>query len=332
MAATISDQLLTSVLRQYPLSEPNVVGPFEASKRNDSFLVEDAVGDHYVLRRYRRNIDERRVLFQLSFQQQLRQRGFPTSRVIESGSSLPLVASQAGLWALFSYIEGEEYDFGRMAQVAEAGRRLAEFHTVTDSIKLKDVDIEINPHPRCWWTHAEEEIAELEQMFAGQGVEGEIAFLRDWQAQLVHQWPLARLDNLPVGWVHSDFHGRNMVFVGDELRGLFDFDPLHRGFLVEDVGHALFMFSREFRGSTHMRPEAVRLFLAEYHRTRPLGGEERAALPMAATLAWVPSAAYHELLRRDGEDTLAFFRHFVQLMRDLGAEMERLRPLLTELT
>ena len=49
---------------------------------------------------------------------------------------------------------------------------------------------------------------------------------------------------------------------------------------------------------------------------------------MMAVLAWAPIAAYHELLRRDGDDMLAFFGHYVALMRNLQSEMERLRPIL----
>lgn len=328
MSAPISEEALSTILRQYPLREPRVLGPMEASKRNDNFLVEDAAGKRYVLRRYRRNPDERRILFQLRFQQELYRRGFPTSQVIETTVGSALMTSEAGPWVLFTYIDGGEFDFSRLDQVAEAGRRLAEFHAVTDSIELEEVEIDINPHLQRWWTQGEEELAALEEMFRAQGVEEELIFLRGWQAELVREWPLARLDALPTGWVHSDYHGRNMVFVGDGLRGLFDFDPVHRGFLAEDIGHALFMFSRELRGSTHMRPEAARRFIDEYHGVRPLAEEERAALPAFALLAWAPSAPYHALLRRDGEDTLAFFRHYVQLMRDIGAEMARLGPLL----
>jgi Ser/Thr protein kinase RdoA (MazF antagonist) len=330
MRPPIPDELLINVLQQYPLANLSVVGPIEASKLNDSFLVEDATGNRYLLRRYRRNPERARVLFQLHFQQELRQRGFPTAEVIESASGNLLVSNEAGLWVLFTYVEGSEHDFARTGQVAEAGRRLGEFHAVTDSIELEEVDIEINPHFRRWWTHGDEELAALSEMFRSDGVEAELAFLQGWRTELHREWPLARLDALPTGWVHSDYHGRNMVFVGDELRGLFDFDPLHRGYWIEDVAHALFMFSREFRGSTHMRPEAARLFVDEYHHVRPLEREERAALLMMAVLAWVPSAPYHELLRRDGEDTLAFFRHYVSLMRDLQTEMERLTPLLRE--
>jgi Ser/Thr protein kinase RdoA (MazF antagonist) len=267
--------------------------------------------------------------FQLAFQQQLYALGYPTSEIIASASGGLVVPSAAGPWVLFSHVDGSEYDFANMGQVAEAGRRLAQFHTITSAIGLEEVVIDINPQFRRWWTHGEEELAALEAMFRDDGVGEELAFLRGWHADLLRRWPLARLDALPAGWVHSDFHGRNMVFVGDELRGLFDFDPLHRGFWVEDIAHALFMFGREFRGSTRIRPEAARLFLDAYAAVRPLAEEEREAIAMMAVLAWVPSAPYQELHRRDGEDSLAWFRHYVALMRDLEAEMARLRPLLS---
>ena len=145
---------------------------------------------------------------------------------------------------LFTYVDGSEFDFSRMAQVGEAGRRLAQFHAVGSSIDLEEVVIDVNHTGRRWWTRGDEEVAALEEMFRGDGVEDELASLREWQAELLREWPLARLDALPAGWLHSDYHGRNMVFVDDKLRGLFDFDPLRRGLLIEDVGHALFMFSR----------------------------------------------------------------------------------------
>lgn len=328
MASAITDDVFASVLAQYPLRRPRVVAPLDASVRNDSFLIDDAGGRRYVLRRYRRNPDKRRIAFQLQFQQELHRHGYPTSEIVESAAAALLVTSEADLWVLFTYVEGSEYDFAKMAQVSEAGRWLAEFHTVTSSIELEEVVIDINPPARRWWTHGEEELSALEALFRDDGVEEELAFLRAWHAQLLHQWPLDRLDTLPAGWVHSDFHGRNMVFVGDELRGLFDFDPLHRGFWVEDLGHALFMFAREFRGSTRIRPDAARRFLEAYETGRTLTKAELEALPIMAVLAWAPSAPYQELHRRDGEDTLAFFRHYVVLMRELQSEMERLRPLL----
>ncbi len=324
MLPSLDDEVIARVLAEYPLREPRLIERMDASVRNDNFLVEDGAGRRYVLRHYRRNPDGRRMRFQLAFQQQLYGLGYPTSEIIPSNAGGLVVEAETGPWVLFSYVEGNEYDFANMGQVSEAGRRLAEFHTITAPIDLQEVVLDINPQVRRWWTHGEEELAALEAMFRDDGVEKELDFLRGWHADLLNEWPLARLDALPAGWVHSDFHGRNMVFVGDELRGLFDFDPLHRGFWVEDVAHALFMFGREFRGSTRIRPDAAQRFLDAYESVRRLAAEEREALPMMAVLVWAPTAAYQELHRRDGEDTVAWFRRYVVLMRELQSEMGRL--------
>jgi homoserine kinase type II len=328
MGGDLTDDVVLRVAGRFPLTQARIVERLQASVRNDNFVLEDAASRRYVLRRYRRNPDERRMRFQVEFQQQLYRLGYPTSEIVPSNAGDLLVEAEGSSWVVFTFVEGDEYDFARMGQVAEAGRRLAQFHTVTATIELEEIVLDINPQLRRWWTHGEEELAALEALFRAEAVEEELTFLRGWHADLVRRWPLARLDALPVGWVHSDFHGRNMVFAGDELRGLFDFDPLHRGFFAEDIAHALFMFGREFRGSTRIRPEAARLFLGAYDGVRPIGDEERAAIPMMAVLAWAHSAPYHALLARDGEDTLAFFRHWVQLMRDLEAEMARLMPVL----
>lgn len=330
MRPSINDDLLVRVLQQFARVGSRVVGPIEASKRNDNFLVQDAAGRRYVLRRYRRNPDQRRIEFQLRFQQQLRRLGYPTSEIVETAAGELIIPSESGPWVLFTFVEGEEYDFSRMGQVAEAGRRLAQFHTVASSIELEDVPLDINPTGRRWWIAADEEFAALEEVV---GVEApkEMAWLRAWQARLVESLSLDRYDALPSGWVHNDFHGRNMVFVGDELRGLFDFDPVMRGPFAWDVGHAVFLFAREFRGSTHIRSDAARTFLEAYDGVRPMSDEERKALPLLLACRRAPSAPYQRMLRRDGEDSLASFRHYVALMRELETEGERLRPLLAGL-
>jgi homoserine kinase type II len=324
VTAEITDQLLTDVLARYALASPRVLGPFESSKRNDNFLVEDEGGSRYILRRYRRNPSEPRILFQLRFQRELHRLGFPTSRVIEDNTGQLLVHNDAGAWVLCTFIDGAEYDFERPAQAEEAGRRLAGFHNASDGIDLEEVFVEHNPDVRRWWTHGPHEIARLDDLFAGSGADAEIDYLRAWQRRLVDEWPLERLDLLPKGWLHGDYHGRNMVFEGDEMRALFDFDVVYRGFRVEDIGLGLFMFSREGRGSTAIRHDFALRFLQGYESLRPLEDVEREALPMMAVLTWAPAAPYHEMLYREGEDSAVYFRRFVQLMRDIDDEMTRL--------
>ena len=326
MRPPIDGQLLAAVLGCYPIAEPYVLDEFESGKRNDSFLVQDGAGSRFILRRYRRNPDQARIVFQLRFQQALRGIGYPTAEVIESAGGQLLVTEEGSPWVLFEHIVGNQLDFDRMGQIEEAGRRLAEFHARTEAVHLEAVEIDINRSPRRWWTHGDQDLGEIETLFRELDTGDELAYLRAWHDRLLREWPLARLDTLATGWVHGDYHGRNVLFVGDKMTGLFDFDVLGRRIFGADLAKGLFTFGRQSRLSRHIRPDAARRFLVEYARIRPLPPDEVYALPMLSALIWAPHAPYYPMIRRDGEDPVLYFRHHVENMRELSAEMERLLP------
>jgi len=73
-------------------------------------------------------------------------------------------------WALFTFVEGNEYDYARVSQAIEAGRRLAQFHTVTDSFWQETDVLDINQMPD-WWRNGEKEMHALEELFADMGVQ-----------------------------------------------------------------------------------------------------------------------------------------------------------------
>ena len=131
------------------------------------------------------------------------------------------------------------------------------------------------PDLRRWWTHGEEELAGLHTMFSGSDVAPELDFLDHWWNALTRDLPLALVDGLPSGWLHADFHGQNIVFAGDRVRGVFDFDVVHHGWRLEDIAYAMFCFCREDRASTVIRADASRAFLEPFGLT----GLERRALP-----------------------------------------------------
>lgn len=325
---------LGSILDSYPLSAPRVLYYFEASKRNDNFLVEDASGRRYVLRRYRRNSDPQRVAFQLRFQQELQRLGFPSAEIIppkgRTAAEESFVVAKNGVWALSTYVEGQEYDFARPAQVRGAARYLAGFHNLRASLNHEEVISAITPIIKRWWTDSEAEIEGLEKLFIGDNIQDEISFLRTWRQELLEDCPLGKLEALPVGWVHGDYHGRNMVFVEDRLTGVFDLDVLHRGPMLEDLGFAIFMFGREKRGSHSIRADIACTFLAEYIHHRPLSQQELEALPTMVVISRMPSARYYEFLRLDGDDHLRAFRSDISAMRDLQQEMVQLGPILAK--
>jgi Ser/Thr protein kinase RdoA (MazF antagonist) len=56
------------------------------------------------------------------------------AEVVETHTGMLCVLADDGFpWVLFTHVEGREYDFGRIGQVAEAARRLAQFHAVAEA-------------------------------------------------------------------------------------------------------------------------------------------------------------------------------------------------------
>jgi Ser/Thr protein kinase RdoA (MazF antagonist) len=158
-APAIDDVVLAHVLAAYALHGTRVLGLLDASNRNDNLLVGDAMGARYVLRRYRRNPDAMRVEFQVRFQQHLRRRGFPTAEVVEPRAGTCCVLTDDGLpWVLSTHVAGREYDFGRIGQVVEAARRLAQFHAVAETFPGAHVAVEHAPPLRAWWVRCDENL------------------------------------------------------------------------------------------------------------------------------------------------------------------------------
>jgi Ser/Thr protein kinase RdoA (MazF antagonist) len=326
----MTDAVKSPILAAYPFGRLAVVRAFEASTRNDNWLVEDERGRRYVLRRNLQHAHVQRIAFQVRFQQHLRRHGFPTAEVVETRSGDLFALDDEGVpWVLCTYVEGHEYDFDRRAQVREAARRLAQFHVIAETFPGEMVVLDYQPPIRDWWVNAEENLQALDEMFAGVAVQDDLAYLREWWRWVQAEWPLARLDALPVGWVYGDYHGRNMVFVGDELQGLFDFDDIERGPLVFDVARGVHMFGREARGSFRIRLEVARLFIEEYARGRAFSHKERAALPVMVAMHFPPNARYHRYCQQQrGEDLEARLRREVGMMRGLRTEMARIGPML----
>jgi Ser/Thr protein kinase RdoA (MazF antagonist) len=321
--------VISRVLAAYPLLKPTVVERFEANYRNDNWLIEDEGSRRYVLRRHRQHTGVGRIAFQLNFQQHLHRHGFPTPQVVETREGRAFVLSDDGVpWALFAYVDGGSYEFGRMRHVVEAARRLAQFHNLAETFDGEDVIVEYAPPIRFWWMNPEEDLEVLKGMFGGAAVDEELAYVRHWWQWVLAEWPPRRIDDLPVGWVHGDYHGRNMVFVDDEMRALFDFDDLNRGPMVFDVARGVHMFGRESRGSLRIRLDVARLFVEEYARGRVLTSEERSALPMMVAMYYPPNARYYLYCQQLGEDLEARLRREVSMMRVLQAQMPQIASMI----
>lgn len=331
---------LADVLSRYAIDTPRVTEKLSSGIVNDNWLVTDSAGARYILRAYRRVRDPERVLFQLRFQDYLREQGYPTAEVIRTADGEPFLTFAGMPWALFVVVEGQEFDFTRLPQAAEAGRRLAEFHEIMAGYDGPVAPVTAGeagfsalgapPSSHTWDNSVlgEEHEDRLGRLFPGPEYAGDLGFFSDWRRRAAATWPNDRSAALPRVWLHCDYHGRNMLFRDDEMAGLFDFDFVTQGPRVFDVARGLFNFGREKRGSRVIREEFCRAFLDGYETRTPLTDEERGSLGFMAVLNWCPHAAFYEgRLPEEGAERIAERLRFdVIMMRALDAEIRRLAP------
>jgi Ser/Thr protein kinase RdoA (MazF antagonist) len=304
-------------LALWPLSRPRLLGRLPGSARNINVLVEDSAGARYVLRGCRRNPSRDRIIFQLDFQDHLRQHGVPVPQVVASAAGEGCVdAGPGSLWVLFRFVDGHHYQHGNRMQLRRAAGCLARIHAAGAGFTARPVQDETIPDLLRWWTHGEEEIAGLRGMFGGAGVDAELDFLDSWRAALTRDLPLVAVDRLPRAWLHADFHPRNVIFARDQVRAVLDFDVVHYGFRLADIAYAMHGFCQPDRtGPATAAAEASAAFLQAFDLTDP----ERRALPAFLVAVHARTAARYRVREREGTDPRGALRTHVRRMRALTA-------------
>lgn len=305
---------MSLLVEQYPLRGLDLVELLPTTGRNVNVIMADAAGARYVLRCYRRNTDVARIQFQLDFGQHLLDNGIPTAEVIATKSGARHVRAGGQTWVLFRHVAGTTYDHASEEQLRNAARCLVDLHSAAEDFTGTSVDDDTIPNVRRWWTHGCDDLAELYAMFADRNVTAELAFLNSWWARLMRDFPIEVVDLLPTAWVHADFHGGNLVFVDDQVTGVFDFDVVHRGYRLEDVAHATFCFAREGPSSSRIRPGWDEAFQEPFDLT----DLERAALPAFIVATQARNAARYRIREREGGDAAAVLRQHVARMRTLA--------------
>ena len=107
--------------------------------------------------------------------------------------------------------------------------------------------------------------------------------------EVVAAWP----DELPSSIIHSDLFPDNVLMLGDAVSGMIDFYFACQGAMAYDlaVTHAAWSFDGSGR---HYDPAIGDALFEGYCSVRPLGDDERAAMPLlaqAACLRFVASRA-----------------------------------------
>jgi len=275
---------------------------------NSNWLVETRGGDgadtRFILTMYEARTEVSELPFFLGLLDHLSARGCPVPRTIHDRDNRAFRFHGGKALALIEFLPGVSVTHPTPAQARAVGEVLAQVHEAAQDFP----GARANGMGLPAWR-------DLANACGRQGLDsiepGLADLVEGHLARLSVQWPA----HLPQSVIHADLFPDNVLMLGDTVTGLIDFYFACRDVTAYDlaVTHAAWCFGGDGRG---FDPAISRALLAGYESRRPLGKEERAALPVlaqGAAMRFLMTRAYDWMNTPDGamvtrKDPLAFAR------------------------
>ncbi|MGY1638540.1 phosphotransferase enzyme family protein [Geodermatophilus sp. SYSU D00742] len=210
---------LAELAALWPLGGWRTVGPVPGGK-NEHLRVVARDGVHYLRRSYRSKSREE-LVGQLALMRLLRHRGFPAPEVVPTRTGLDHAELAGRSWIATRGVEGTPFDDSSPAHVRALGRTVGRYHGV-----VADLPAEVGEPPV---------LAELRRRLDEPALD---PALRARAERVVHRLT-ALLPELPRVVVHGGARRGSLVFAGDEVVGVLDFDSAHPDVRVLDLAVAV---------------------------------------------------------------------------------------------
>jgi len=263
----ISDAELEEFLAVYDLGRPVSFKGVAEGVENSNFLLETESG-RYFLTIYERRVRAGDLPFFLGFMQHLASRGFPSATPIASRAGRLLGEMRGKPAAIVSFLSGISVRRPAPAHCREAGVGLAWLHEA--GLGFAGARVNDLGH-RAWPALFAPLRAQADGLKSGLGE----VIAADVEA-ISAAWPAA----LPEGVIHADFFPDNVFFRDGRFAGAIDFYFAATDAYAYDLAIALNAWCFEPDGSFNVT--AARALVGGYESRRPLGADERAALPILA--------------------------------------------------
>jgi homoserine kinase type II len=263
----VTAEELAGFLAGYELGDLLAYKGIAEGVENSNFLVHTSTGN-YILTLYEKRVAARDLPFFLGLMQHLAGRGITCPQPIENrkGEALGKVAGRPA--AIITFLDGLWIRRPSATHCAALGEALANLHLAGLDFGRKRRNTLSVDGWRPLFEHCRDRANEVQRNLRDL-IEKELAALeRDWPR------------GLPQGVIHADLFPDNVFFLGDTLSGMIDFYFACNDALAYDIAVCLNAWCFEADHSYNVTKG--RALLQAYARARPLGEEERAALPWLA--------------------------------------------------
>jgi homoserine kinase type II len=232
---------LTPVIQSFALGRLLALRRASTGFASQSWVVEAERG-RYVLKRRGWGLDSPRiVLAQHRLMDRLVQAGFPAPQLAPSVTGETVVVHNGLCYEVQAYIEGEPYNPERPQQMSLAAETLARYHSLVagmapaalcaagDRYRPASIRGNLARLDRVWGMAGDRKLTPAVALLLAQ--------IDDLEARTVAHRPLPRLV------IHGDYYAGNLLFDGDRVVGVLDFDQASWQPRVVELAEALIYFA-----------------------------------------------------------------------------------------
>ncbi|HVP11182.1 MAG TPA: phosphotransferase [Phycisphaerae bacterium] len=282
---------IASVLSHYDLGEISMIREFtRGAPAAAKLLISSDRGRFLLKRRAKGKDDPQRVAFAHELQKFLASKSFPLPHLVDlcaGGGSLLQIGD--AIYEVFEFIDGEHYR-GGLAATYDSGKTLALCHKLLGDFRSESRRPQGRYHDSQMVRDSVEALPE--KLRESRSVLGHERALADLLAQLEHAYDVAAqaVNNLgmpqwPPQFVHADWHPGNMLFAGDRVVAVLDYDSARVWPRILDVANGCLQFSAVTGGRNLSKWEdrtddvRAREFLRGYDQVAVISRAELQAVP-----------------------------------------------------
>ncbi|MES3021930.1 MAG: homoserine kinase [Pseudomonadota bacterium] len=264
-------------IKQFPLGKALAVRGIASGIENSNFFITTESGEH-VLTIFE-NLSFEQLPFYLNLMRHLAERGVLVPAPVANDQGELIVPLHGKPAAIVSKLEGSSQMSPQPAHCAAVGAMLARMHLAAQDFPL----VQPNLRGLDWWNAVTPTVLPFLSDSNAHLLRAEMHFQESY-ASCEHYKQLAR------GPVHADLFRNNVMFVGEQLGGFFDFYFAGCDTWLFDVAVTVNDWCIDL-GTGVLDEARVRAMLDAYHAVRPFTADEQASwqpmLRAAALRFWL---------------------------------------------
>ena len=260
----LTKELIEDILVNYDLGKYKKSSLIKKGHVHSNYILITENGK-FILRIFEERNDEQ-ILLEMKLLEKLSPSDIPTPKVIKTIKKEFFIKLNNKNIAIFTFLTGkhiEDENNITLKQIENLGTYLGRFHK--DLTNFKPQEIKSKHIYNFDWVR--KILKDIKKDLPDFPIKHETYILKILNELTLHQ-------NLPQGLNHADLHSGNVLFEGNEVTGIVDFDDCFYGNLLSDVASGINFWCID----KSVNFEKCKCFIVAYEKERKLTSQEKDSL------------------------------------------------------